>query len=183
MTGKRSSGFAVVAILSLLKPIPTPIGSSPKYRLPAAPTAVERAAPVVGLTCLRGEPRELAHVELFADKRVLLLPAGIGMAAPLRRHGAYVTGARCSYAVRTTDPTGVVEFVAAKRPTLATLFAVWGQPLAADRLAGFRGSVSAWVGGHRWHGSVASIPLRRHAEIVLELGGYIPPHTFFLFSR
>jgi hypothetical protein len=28
---------------------------------------------------------------------------------------------------------------------------------------------------------VRTIPLRRHAEIVVEVGGYIPPHTFFLF--
>jgi hypothetical protein len=90
-------------------------------------------------------------------------------------------GRNCSYAVRTTQPTGVVEFLPAPKPTLGDLFDVWGEPFSARGFAGFRGSVSAWVGGKRWHGDVRAIPLRRHAEIVVEVGGYIPPHTFFLF--
>ena len=107
------------------------------------------------------------------------------MAPPLRRHGADVLSARCSYPLRTTDPTGVVEYVPSARPTLADLFAVWGQPLSAHRLAGFRArpgdAVEAWVGGRRWRGDVGAIPLTRHAEIVVELGGYVPPHTSFRF--
>src|SRR5262245_16118784 len=114
---------------------------------------------------------ELAHVELFANKRALLLPKGIGL------------GRSCSYPVRTTAPTGVVEFVAASKPTLGDLFDVWGQPLSGRGFAGFRGPVSAWVGGRRWPGDVRAVPLRRHAEIVVECGGYIPPHSFYSFPR
>jgi hypothetical protein len=113
--------------------------------------------------------RELAHVELFAGKLVLLLPAKVGI------------GPHCSYAVRTTQPTGVVEFVSRVHPTIGDLFAIWGQPLSAHRIASFRGVVAAWVGGKRWHGDVRAIPLRRHSEIVIEVGGYVPPHAFFLF--
>ena len=87
----------------------------------------------------------------------------------------------CSYATRTTQPTGVIEYLAEAKPTLGDLFDVWGQPLSARGFAGFRGAVSAWVGGRRWRGDVRAIPLRRHAEIVVEVGGYIPPHTFFVF--
>ena len=146
-------------------PIPTPIGFGPRYQLEPGPPLPGR------LPCSRVNTmkREAAHVELFANKLVLLLPKGIGV------------GRNCSYAVRTSQPTGVVEFVAAAKPTLGDLFDVWGQPLSARGFAGFRGSVSAWVGGRRWHGDVRAIPLRRHAEIVVEVGGYIPPHTFFLF--
>jgi hypothetical protein len=189
MIGKRSSGFVVVAMVLVSSataggaPIPTPIGSGAKYRLPAASPAVERAYPVGRLGCGGPVARELAHVELFARKLVLLLPAGIGMAPPLGWNGAVVTHARCSYDVRTTQPTGVVEFVPAAKPTLRDLFDVWGQPLSASRLAGFRGAVRAWVGGKRWRGDVRTIPLTRHSEIVIELGGYVPPHTFFLFSE
>jgi len=114
--------------------------------------------------------RELAHIELFAEKLVLLLPAGIG------------NGSHCSYGIRTTQPTGVVEFVPDLRPTIGDLFTVWGQPLSARQIASFRGAVTAWVDGKRWHGIVRAIPLRRHSEIVIEVGGYVPPHTFFLFS-
>ena len=152
-------------------PIPTPIGAGPRYLLPAVSTAVAHARPVDRFRCTsRERTRELAHVELFAEKRVLLLPAGIGMAP------------HCSYDVRTTQPTGVVEFVTGLRPTIGDLFTVWGQPLSGHRIASFHGAVAAWVGGKRWHGDVRAIPLRRHSEIVIEVGGYVPPHTFFLFS-
>lgn len=179
---------AAIAAFALLAapPVPTPIGIGPRFRLPAASPPVGRAAPVGRFACLRGDrDRERAHIELFASRRVLLLPPGIGMAPPLRQHGADVTGARCSYAVRTTGPTGVVELDPSERPTLGDLFAIWGQPLAPRRLAGFRArgadEVAAWVNGRRWRGDVRTIPLRRHDEIVVEIGGYVPPHHFFRF--
>src|SRR5260221_340757 len=117
-------------------PIPTRIGSGPRYLLPAAPPSLAQGRPVGRLGCSpdRGT-RELAHVEVFADRRVLLLPARIGVAP------------HCSYAVRTTQPTGVVEFVSRVHPTIGDLFAVWGQALSAHRIASFRGAVDGWIGG------------------------------------
>jgi hypothetical protein len=112
-----------------------------------------------------------AHVEFFADKRALLLPAGIGVST---RKG-------CSYAARTTTPTGVVASLRSAHATLGDLFAIWGEPLTSSRLASFRGRVRAWVGGCAWSGDVRRIPLARHAEIVVEVGGYVPPHRSFLF--
>ena len=47
---------------------------------------------------------------------------------------------------------------------------------------GFSGRVRAYVGGEQWRGDVRAIPLRPHAQIVLEVGGYVPPHRFFLFG-
>jgi hypothetical protein len=157
-----------LACVLIAAPIPTPIGFGPRYQLEPGPPFT-----AVRLPCSRAHTMkwERAHVELFANKLVLLLPKGIG------------AGHNCSYAVRTTQPTGVVEFAPASKPTLGDLFDVWGQPLSARGFAGFRGEVSAWVGGRRWRGDVRAIPLRRHAEIVVEVGGYIPPHTFFLFPR
>ena len=55
------------------------------------------------------------HLELFARKLVLLVPAGIGVAPPVERDGVYVLGGRCLYPLRTREPTGVVE-VASPRP-------------------------------------------------------------------
>jgi hypothetical protein len=169
--------FAIIAACASVgaagaaAPIPTRIGAGPKYLLPAASAAVAHARPVGRFRCTGDEgTRELAHVEVFAEKLVLLLPASIGVAP------------HCSYEVRTTQPTGVVEYMPHVHPTLGDLFTVWGQSLSAHRIAGFRGSVAAWVGGKRWHGDVRAIPLRRHSEIVIEVGGYVPPHTFFLFS-
>lgn len=170
MVGDEAHGHTVtmrrwLACALLAAPIPTPIGFGPRYQL--APGPPDQGTRV---TCRRVETEsQQAHVELFANKFVLLLPKGIG------------AGGGCSYPVSTREPTGVVEFVPAAKPTLGDLFDVWGQPLSARGFAGFRGRVSAWVGGRRWRGDVRAIPLRRHAEIVVEVGGYIPPHTFFLF--
>jgi hypothetical protein len=122
------------------------------------------------------------HLELFAARRVVLVPPGIGIAPPRTRDGAYVRGGRCSYPVRTREPTGVVEVETNGRPkTLGDLFAVWGQPLSRRRMAGFSGSVSAYVGGRHWRADPRAIPLRRHSQIVLELGGYVKPHAAYQF--
>jgi hypothetical protein len=146
---------------------------------------VLRGRPVDGLRCRTGGRRFGFHLEVFARGRVVIVPPGIGVAAPRTREGAYVRPRGCSYPVRTLEPTGVVEVRRGARLTLGDVFAVWGQPLSATRLVGFStrrsAPVRAYVAGQRWRGSLRSIPLRRHAQIVLELGRYIPPHSAFVF--
>jgi hypothetical protein len=166
--------------------VPTPIGATPPYRLPARGAAVTAARPIGSLACSRtSPPRFRVHLELFARKLVLLVPAGIGITPPLRRNGAYIVGGRCLYPPRTHEPTGVVEVASTQRLRLGELFGVWGQPLAPRRLAGFRSSrpVLAFVNGARYRGDPRTIPLRRHDEIVLEIGGYVPPHSSYLFPK
>jgi hypothetical protein len=163
-------------------PVPSPIGAGARYRPPATSPRVAHALPVGGLRCSpSGGGRFGVHLELFANRRVVIVPAGIGLAPPLRRRGAYVEGGRCSYAARTREPTGVVEVAAGAGITLGELFDVWGQPLSRTRLAGFRGRVAAFVAGRPRAGDPRSIRLTRHAQIVLEVGGYVPPHSRFLF--
>lgn len=166
--------------------VPTPIGVGPGYRLAPSGPAVRAARPVGTLACSRtSATRFRAHIELFARKRVLLLPAGIGVAPPLRHDGAYVLGGRCLYPLRTREPTGVVEAASSGALRVGDLFRVWGQPLGPRRLAGFHSArpLLAFVNGRRFRGDPGSIPLRRHDEIVLEIGGYIPPHTSYLFPK
>jgi hypothetical protein len=74
----------------------------------------------------------------------------------------------------------VIE-VTATNLTLGHLFAVWGQPLSRMRMAGFRGRVRAYLDGRRWSGAPGAIPLRRHAQIVLEVGTHVPPHSTYRF--
>jgi hypothetical protein len=122
------------------------------------------------------------HVELFAARRVVLVAPGIGIAPPRTRDGAYVRGGRCTYPLRTREPTGVVEVEAGGRTKrLGDLFAVWGQPLSRKRMAGFKGPVRAYVGGRRWRRDPRTIALTRHAQIVLEVGGYVAPHAVYRF--
>jgi hypothetical protein len=168
-------------------PVPTPIGVTREYRLPAASPAVRAAKPVGAYTCARtSPPRFRVHLELFARKLVLLVPAGVGVSPPLQRDHGRVTAGRCLYPLRTKEPTGVIEVgAAARRPRLGDVFRVWGQPLAPRRLAGFRAAkpLLVFVNGKRFTGDPRTIPLRRHDEIVLEIGGYVPPHSSYLFPK
>jgi hypothetical protein len=138
---------------------PTPIGAGPLFHPPPASRSVT-------LRCDGSERWRGAHLELFARNRVVIIPAGIR--------------SRC---LRTRWPVGVIE-VRGQR-TLGDFFRVWGQPLSRTRLVGFRTPrerpVRAYVAGRRWHGGLGAIPLRRHAQIVLELGRYIRPKKVFLF--
>ena len=70
---------------------------------------------------------------------------------------------------------------AAPPVALGKLFAVWGQPLRRTRMAGFRGRVRAYVNGERRPGAPGAIPLRPHAQIVLEMGAYVRPHARYRF--
>jgi hypothetical protein len=115
-----------------------------------------------------------AHIELFADGRGIVVPAGIGIG----RRG------RCVYPLRTADPTGLVwvgASVSLGPPRLGELFALWGQPLGRRRLGAFTGPVLAFLDGRRWRRDPREIPLHRHAQIVLELGGFVAPHAAYGF--
>jgi hypothetical protein len=147
--------------------IPTPIGFRPAAREPAGACSPGR---------LQGRYR--AHVELFARRRAVAVPAGIGLKAARLEYGRVVSAA-CRAVARTLDPAGVVD--SDRELTLGALFAVWGERLSRTRLLSFRCPVSVFVGGRRVTGDPAAVVLRDRAQVVLECGGYIPPHTTFLF--
>jgi hypothetical protein len=166
---------------SLPKSAPS-VGPDARWRPPSLSPAVARARPVRGMRCTRDErPRFGVHLELFARRRVMIVAPGIGIAPPRTRSGAYVEGGRCSYPLRTREPTGVIEVAPGATLRLGDLFALWGRPLSRRRIAGFRGPVEAYVGGARWEGDPRRIPLRRHAQIVLEVQGHVPPHATYRF--
>jgi hypothetical protein len=155
-----------------------PIGTGPRFTLPAA-------GPVAG-PCERSLGSRIGvHVEVFAANRVLLLPAGIGARPPEEKLNGAITGARCYGALVTLDPTGLVLVRPGTRPTLAELFRSWGEPLSRARLTSFgapAGSrVAVFVDGRSWTGAPAAVPLTRHAEIVLEVGPHVPPHSSYAF--
>jgi hypothetical protein len=163
-------------------PLPIPVGQGPAFRLAPHGWAAARAATIDHVRCsARPGARVLAHVELFARGRVVPVPPGIGIAPPLVHRGAYVRGGRCSYPVRTTEPTGLLELRSGARLTLGELFAIWGQPLSRTRLAGFRAPVRTYLDGHPWHGDPRATPLHAHAVVVLEVGRVVAPHARYRF--
>ena len=168
----------MIALLALVLAAPTlppdvhpwPIGSGPGFRLGAgSPPAL----------CSTTRTRHGVHLELFIRRRVLIVPAGIGVARPWRTHFGRIRPGGCTGDLRTLDPTGVIEVAAPA--TLGAFFAVWGQQLGRQRIAGFRGRVLAFVDGRLRRGDPRTIRLTRHSNIVLELGGYVPPHPRYFF--
>lgn len=156
-----------------------PIGVGPRFAPPAT-------GPVLGLCRRALGPRTAVHVELFAADRVILVAAGIGTRPPRATSATGLLRARCYGALVTLQPTGVVYFRRGLRLRLSALFRSWGQPLSRSRLVSFRAgrgaSVAVYVGGRRWSGAPGDVPLTPHAEIVLEVGPHIPPHTSFTFA-
>jgi hypothetical protein len=155
-----------------------PIGRGARFHPPATGPVTGRCRPGLGT-------RIGVHVELFAANRVVLVPAGIGTRPPRSFSAGRISRARCYGALVTLEPTGVVLVRARARLLLSDLFRAWGQPLSPTRLASFPAStgahVATFVDGRRWRGSPGSVPLRRHAEIVLEVGPHVPPHAAYTF--
>src|SRR4051794_23313187 len=77
-------------------------GPGPRHRPPSRSARAARGKPIAGLRCRRDDAvRFPVHLELFAERRVVLIPPGVGIAPPRRRTGAYVSGGRCWYPLRT----------------------------------------------------------------------------------
>ena len=153
--------------------VPTPIGRGAAFQPAARAPAPE--------TCEPGpvEGRFRAHVELFAERQAVVVPAGIGLGPPLRREHSRIVGADCRAPARTLDPSGVVDFDGELR--LRDLFGIWREPLGPTRLLSFRGPVSVFVGGEPVKGDPGALVLHDGDQVVLEVGGYVPPHRTYAF--
>ena len=124
------------------------------------------------------------HVELFAANRVVLVAQGIGTRPPLAFSAGRISSAACYGELVTIDPTGLVLMRPGSRATLAQLFRSWGQPLSTRRLASFASGpdgVAVFVDGRRRYGAPDQVQMARHAEIVLEVGPRVPPHSSYVF--
>jgi len=118
------------------------------------------------------------HLELFANARVVIVPAGIGLRGARFSLGR-ATGARCRAPLWTTDPSGVVSYTGHAR--LGDLFAVWGEPFGPKHLLSFHGAVSLFRNGLPVRGDPRRLALRDGDELVLEVGGFVPPHRSYRF--
>ena len=156
-----------------------PVGQGPRFRPPLAGAPTGTCRPRLG-------PRVGAHLEVFAANRVVLIASGIGTLPPRGMFAGRIVRARCYGAIVTTDPTGLLLVRPGSRLTVAAVFHAWGQPLSSTRIASFTAgsgrSVTVFVDGHRWRGAPGGVPLARHAEIVLEIGPYVPPHSSYTFT-
>jgi hypothetical protein len=125
--------------------------------------------------------RYAVHVEVFAQNATVLVPAGLGTAAPRTVQDGQVVRARCYGTLVTLAPAGIVLVRDGAKPVLGALFRAWGEPLSGARLASFTGKVRVFVNGRRHRGSPGAVRLARHAEVVLEIGPHVPPRRTFTF--
>ena len=151
---------------------PWPIGIGPRYHPTAYNATVGAGRPVGGLRCTSGGASFAVHVELFARRRVVIVPPAIGL------------GPRgCTYPLRTTAPTGVVH-VAPARLDARRPVPHLGPAAHAVRTAVVPGTR---LGLRRRAGACsvnrALVRLTNHAQIVLEVGGYVAPHPSYLFPK
>jgi hypothetical protein len=155
-----------------------PIGRGAAFHPPVRGPVIGRCEAAPGL-------RQGTHVEVFAQNRVVLLAAGIGTLPPRASFAGRITRARCYGALATLDPTGLVLTRPGSRLTVYDLFRSWGQTLSRRQIASFHApagtEVAVFVDGRSWSGAPGSVPLRRHAEIVLEVGPHVPPHASYRF--
>jgi hypothetical protein len=170
---RQRTGKIPASLLAAVRPI----GRGPRFQ-------PRLKGSVAGACTARLGTREQAHVELFGANRVVLLAAGIGTRAPRRLVDGRLRRAACFGALVTLDPTGTVYLRPGTHPTVGGLFSAWGQPLTRTRIASFTGErVHVYMDGRLHRGSPRSVPLTSGAEIVLEVGPHVPPHTRFTFPE
>lgn len=139
--------------------------------------------PVGGLSCIETIAYHVhAHVSLFVEGVQIAIPAAIGIVDPVVRDG-YAGGGSCFYWLHTHDATGIVhvEPPTQEALTLGQLFAVWGQPLESDNVAGFRGPVTVYVDGVRFRGDPRTVPFASHREITLQVGTPLAPLPSYIY--
>ncbi|MDX6466263.1 MAG: hypothetical protein QOI27_1303, partial [Gaiellaceae bacterium] len=77
--------------------------------------------------------------------------------------------------------SGVVAFDGPA--TLGGFFVVWGRLLGPTGLVGFHGAVRVYRNGVRVRSDPRRVVLRDGDELVLEVGGYVPPHRSYRFPH
>jgi hypothetical protein len=159
--------------------VPTPIGVGPAYQ-PAPRWPLAGAAGFRGLHSeLHGRLR--VHLELFAARQVVVVPGGIGVSGGRTEYYGRIVDALWHAPAWTLQAGGVIHL---ERPglRLADVFAVWGRELGPSRLLGFRGPVLVFVNGRPHVGAPGDVVLRDHDQVVVQIGGYLAPHSAFVFA-
>jgi hypothetical protein len=132
-----------------------------------------------GIPCGSGEQLAYhvhAHLTLFINGKSRKVPLGVGIGAPVRTTksagGPFASGGSCFSFLHTHAADGVIHIEAPARVTfkLGQFFDVWQQRLDRRHLGQASGRVVAYVNGKRWRGDPRAIPLRKHAQIQLQVG-------------
>lgn len=123
-----------------------------------------------------------AHLTLIANGVQRAIPLAIGATGTEVIQG-FVVNARCYYWLHTHDATGIIHVEAPVTTplTLGQLFAIWGEPLSRSNIAGFAGTITAYVDSSRYDGDMSTLVFAAHQQITLIVGtvpAEIPIYAF-----
>jgi len=115
------------------------------------------------------------HLTVYVNGALRPIPAGIGIVTPVSQqtaNGPFYGASRCYYWLHVHAQDGIihVESPTTANYTLGQFFAIWKQPLTADQVGPAKGALTVFVNGVRYTGSPATIPLRSHEDIQLDVG-------------
>jgi hypothetical protein len=124
------------------------------------------------------------HLTIFVNGLPRRIPLGIGIAPPRTGvntpNGFFVASGSCFAWLHTHASDGIihVESPAPMTYTLGDFFDIWHEALGPDRLGSATGPLTAFYNGQHWKGNPRDMPLRKHAQIQLDLGRpLIAPET------
>lgn len=140
--------------------------------------------PVDGIACDTTTPVQHIHVHLtlIANGQQRAIPIAVGVGNPyIIQH--FVVAAGCYYWLHTHDATGIVHIEAPVTTTfnLGQFFDIWGEPLSSSNVAGFTGTVTAFVDSTLYTGDLGAIDFQEHRQITLIVGTVpdtIPMYAF-----
>lgn len=193
--GSPQLKLAALSTLGTLKPAPAPGPAGPEgVPIPAAPPLASTATVAKGqdvdhISCQSSE-RTLfhihAHLTVFVNGSARQIPAGIGIPGARGQNtsaGQFITSGTCFYWLHTHAADGIIhiESPVQRSYTLGQFFDEWGQPLGPHQVGPATGHVVALYDGQVYQGNPRDIPLRKHAQIQLEVGTPLigPQHITF----
>jgi hypothetical protein len=164
------------------KPGPEGIALEDAPALAPASTAATGQT-VNGIACDSSEQAAYhihTHLAVFVDGGARQIPLGIGTVEPAVQqtaNGPFASATRCYYWLHTHAADGIihVESPTQRTYTLGDFFAIWRQPLSAGQAGPAKGTVTAFVNGHKYGGDPRAIPLGSRTAIQLDVGKIVPP--------
>lgn len=178
-----TSGASDVATATLTGPAgPEVIPLEQGTLLASASTAADGQT-VDGIQCQSNEQVAYhihAHLTVYVNGALRPLPAGIGIVKPVAQqtsNGAFYEASQCYYWLHVHAQDGIIHVEAPSQTTytLGQFFAIWRQPLTSSQVGPAHGTVTAYVNGVRYSGDPATIPLRSHEDVQLEVGQVVAP--------
>jgi hypothetical protein len=160
---------------SFSAPLPIAIGQTIGAATFAAgdSTAGGQGQTMQGIACDGAIPVQHihAHLTLIADGVQRAIPLAVG-AVGSEVISNFVVDARCFYWLHTHDATGIIHVEApmSTQFTLGEFFAIWGEPLTRANVAGFTGTVTAYVDSTRYDGDLGALGFEERQQITLIVG-------------